>query len=211
MKKLLLICILILSVIFISGCTDKILGDDINKSISDYFGNIVVDKDSNLTLSDSVVITKDVVSKISGGFEDHTVIREQHTTPDGMVFYTPSGKSIPENGYLSNYDTDGDGMVDVRDYVVSKTILEGRGATIESFLRSFDVPEDSRVYDVYPDITEFRFRYLNNVLDPGGPGTKMQLFINGELVVTLSDDLNNDFRINEDDLFIQLEKDVSGS
>ncbi|NOR48846.1 MAG: hypothetical protein GQ533_12525, partial [Methanosarcinaceae archaeon] len=141
-----------------SGCTDKILGDDVNQSISEYFNNIVVDEENNLTLGDSIVFAKDVVS---GSLDSKSVVRVQHKTPDRMIFYTIEGKVIPEDGYLRNYDTDGDGSVDAREVMVSIESLAERGTTLNVFLFGFGVPWDSDIYKAYSDLNELRFRYFD--------------------------------------------------
>jgi len=196
-----------------SGCLDKVFGDDVNQSISEYFGNIVVNKENNLTLSDSVVIAKGVVSVVSGDTGFDSVVREQHTTPDGLVFYLPERGVLPEDHYLASYDTDGDGVADARDFAISTEYLLKMGNTLKLHLMGYGVPYDSQIYDVYPDIGELRFRTFNpnNRWSTGPDGIRIELFIDHKYILTVSEDLNNDNYIDVKDVFVQLQNDVSKS
>ena len=213
-----------------SGCTDKILGDDTNKSISDYLGDIVVDEENNITLNDSVGVAKDVVSTMSGGVDDvsnpnsdnilksnkpvgiegYGVEYKQFKTPDGMMHFAHPDH---DGGYLGGYDIDGDHGVDVIDDVLSKSAYTEIGVDFKRQLKGLGVPYDHIIYELYPDFDELRFRFfdLNKDANYMGAGDQLQLIIDGELILTLTEDLNGNSRLDIEDVFIKFSNDFSDS
>ena len=188
-----------------SGCTDKILGDDVNRSISDYLGDIVVDKEHNLTLGDSVESMHFRMSDvISSENNNNNLI--QRTTPEGLVFYVFEESPLDTNGVRRHYDVNGDGLTDVRDLVVSKTEASELGVSLEKYLSINCISIALDLYKNNPELDEMRFRFhdLNHNSIYTEPSIdRLELIIDGKILVSLSDDLDNNYYLTSNDALIK--------
>jgi len=186
-----------------SGCTDQINGADNNKSISDYFGDIVINKENNMTVGDVAAVVNNLDdSKKYRGADTNLV---QYTTPDGMVYYArPNGI----DGYRNIYDLNGDGSVNAQDGCLSRSDFKTDFDFKLHLKMNWKVPYDSDFYEEYPDFKELRFRSfdLNGNFNSHDLNDQVQLIIDDEVVLTIKNDLNGDGFINMKDIFIQLLK-----
>lgn len=94
------------------------------------------------------------------------------------------------------YDTDADGKMDLRDDTANIKSMRFHGySNMADELQSvFGISPESKLYEEYPDIEEFRVRAwdLNKDGDAGDAGDKLEIFVNGKVVVSVSGDIDGD-------------------
>ena len=126
------------------------------------------------------------------------------TTPDGLNFYEKKSDMYITGTYRGAYDTNNDGVIDVRDSAVDQAKADQlhKGSmplTIKSF---FGIPTDSKMYDQHPNIEEFRIRA--HYLDDDKKADKIEIIINDKIVHTTTTDTDNDGGIDIGDAVKEL-------